>query len=477
MAASLLAVPFFIGYLGVEGYGLIGFGTAVQSLLVLLDLGLAPTISRQIARASEADQRNRARNLLKSMASIYWGVALCIGVGLTFAAHFIATDWLNIGRLPPNEVTVGLILLGIQLAVRWPGSLYIGALTGGRHLVLSSVLSTGYITLANVGAIAVLAWLPRIEAFFLWQAAIGLLYTLALQRAAWAKLGGSSGAHFDVAELKNIWRFSAQMSGIALISILITQLDKVILSKTTTLTEFAHYMLATLAISSLYRITAPLFNAIYPRFSALVMQEETDKLAKVYRLGSNLFAGFWFSGIMFTVLCAPALLTLWTGDTVLAVQTAPLMSLLALGTGLHGMMFFPYALQLAYGEAQLTLKIHLLLLAIQLPLILILALNMGALGGAIACFVLYLVYMIIGTTLTHRRLLIGLGARWLFFDLGRPLIVSALFGCLGMLILRGLVLGTVAQVAVGLVLASLAALTSTALSPYRIDEIKAVLAD
>ena len=50
--ASLVAVPIYLKYLGFEAYGLVGFFMVTQSLLTLLDFGLAPTVSREVGRYS-----------------------------------------------------------------------------------------------------------------------------------------------------------------------------------------------------------------------------------------------------------------------------------------------------------------------------------------------------------------------------------------------------------------------------------------
>jgi len=42
-------VPLYIKYLGVEAYGLIGIFAILQSMLALLDMGMKPTLSRELS--------------------------------------------------------------------------------------------------------------------------------------------------------------------------------------------------------------------------------------------------------------------------------------------------------------------------------------------------------------------------------------------------------------------------------------------
>ena len=43
-------VPLYVKVLGVESYGLVGVFAVLQASLMLLDLGLTPTLSREMAR-------------------------------------------------------------------------------------------------------------------------------------------------------------------------------------------------------------------------------------------------------------------------------------------------------------------------------------------------------------------------------------------------------------------------------------------
>ena len=64
-----------------------------------------------------------------------------------------------------------------------------------------------------------------------------------------------------------------------------------------------------------------------------------------------------------------------------------------------------------------------------------LTLRFGALGGAMAWFLLNAAYMLLGTWLTHRAVLPGLAPLWLARDVGLPaLIACAVVGGGGMLI-------------------------------------------
>lgn len=432
---GLAVVPFYLKYLGLEAYGLIGFFVTTQALFQLLDMGMAPTINREVARASASGSIKEAGNLLHTLAVIYWCMAACIAISMWILAPVISEQWLQSKQLSKETITYAVMLMGFVVACRWPIGLYMGALIGAQRITVSSSINMVMITVGSLGAVAILAFVSStIEAFFIWQAFVGLIYALIMRLAAWRIIGKTKHFKFDINKLKSVWRFTAGMSFIAITSVIFTQMDKVILSKILSLNEFGHYMLATVVISSLFTLITPIFNIIYPRFSVLVAKGETEKLIHLYRMGTRLLASAIFPIAMILVVLGQELMFVWTNDAEIAASVAPLIALLAAGSVLHAVMHFPFALQLAYGETQLPLSISITLMIAFLPLIIYLAMNYGALGGALAMLILYIMYILLGTWLTHRRLLKGIGAIWLLKDVTIPFVLTLIIGGLGYLI-------------------------------------------
>ena len=429
---SLAVVPFYLKYLGMEAYGLIGFFVTTQALLQLLDMGMAPTINREVARYSASGELKGAGKLLHTLAVVYWGVAVIIAVLILVLAPLITEYWLQSKQLSSQTILHAVMLMGLVVACRWPIGLYQAALVGAQRLTVISAINIAMVTISSLGAIAVLAFIsPTIEAFFIWQACVGLVYAVTVRFVAWRIIGKTQQNRFNIEKLKSVWRFTVGMSGIALTGLIFTQMDKVILSKILGLAEFGHYMLSTVVVSVLYVLISPVYNVVYPRFTVLVAAGETENLADFYRMGSRLLASVIFPIAMFLVVFGYELVLIWTGNPIIASRVAPVIALLAIGTALHGAMHFPYALQLAYSMTRLPLTINIILMVVFFPLIIYFTLTLGALGAALAWLILHVMYMLLGTWLTHRHLLKGIGAGWLLQDIGIPLVFALLVGVLG----------------------------------------------
>ncbi len=88
--------------------------------------------------------------------------------------------------------------------------------------------------------------------------------------------------------LLNIWRFAAGMTGITVLVTILTQLDKVILSRMLSLEMFGYYTLASVVAMNLDRFVGPVFSATYPRLTNLVALGATEEITRLYHKSAQL---------------------------------------------------------------------------------------------------------------------------------------------------------------------------------------------
>lgn len=470
---NLVALPFYLRFLGMEAYGLIGFYATLQAVLQVLDLGLAPTVSREVAHGAETGQQRRSASMLRTLGLVYIGVALLIAAVVALAAPWIGAHWLQAKALPEETVTQAATLMGVNLACRWPISLYHGALVGAHRLARSAATSMTINILAAITTIAVLAWGERsIQMFFVVQAAFGLLQAIVLRVLAQRAMG-ERDAPYDFADLKRVLHFSAWMSGIAITSLVFTQLDKALLSRLVDLESFGHYMLAALLVGGLAVLTTPAFNVLYPKFTTLHARGDNAGLAKFYSDTSRMFAAAVFSLALALALHVQAIVTLWTGRADVAVRVAPLVVLLAVGSALNGLMYFPYALQLATGRPRIPFALNVALLVIALPMIVWLTLHRGAVGGALSWALLGVVYVAVGTIVTGRKVAGFAGPGWLARDIAIPLLLALLPALAGAWITRAFPMSSLAETAIAAVAACIGIAAGALYSPYARQQVLA----
>jgi len=178
--------------------------------------------------------------------------------------------------------------------------------------------------------------------------------------------------------------------------------------------------LAGVVSGGLYVFIAPVFGAIFPRFSALVAIGDDKELKLLYHRGAQFMAILVLPAASIIAFFSQEILLLWTRNTEIAAAASPIVTALTIGTALNGLMHLPYALQLAHGWTRIGIAINLFLIAVFLPATVALANAYGGVGGAVAWALLNTLYMLIGIPLTHRRILKGESIRWFKEDLILP---------------------------------------------------------
>ncbi|MEQ9564872.1 MAG: polysaccharide biosynthesis protein, partial [Pseudomonadales bacterium] len=113
---SILMVPIYLAYMGAEAYGLVGFFVVLQASFRLLDLGLSPTLAREVARyTGGAISPVSLWQLLRSMEGVFVVIGLLGGAALIASAEWIAQSWLTVKTLPLEEVEVSLLLMSVTV--------------------------------------------------------------------------------------------------------------------------------------------------------------------------------------------------------------------------------------------------------------------------------------------------------------------------------------------------------------------------
>jgi O-antigen/teichoic acid export membrane protein len=421
---ALAFVPLYIKFLGIEAYGLIGFYAVLQAAFQILDLGLSQTMNREMARYSALPEKSgEARDMVRTLEVGYWSIGIIIGIALLFTSPFIAKHWIKPGSIPIETVQYTVLIMGILTALQWPLSFYEGGLMGLQRQVLLNFIKIGISTLNICGSVFIL-WKvsPTITAYFKWQILVNTLSVSLLTIFLWRSLPLSNRPpRFSPNLLRNILRFAAGMSGIALSGIILTQMDKIILSKLLSLEMFGYYTLAGVASSVIpFLLVNPIFNALFPRFTSLVATNDDLALKILYHQSSQLMAVLVLPVACILAFFSFDILLVWTGTTTTAGIASPIVSVLVIGMALNALMTLPFALQLSHGWTSISLRINIFLIITLVPFIYYMATHYGAVGAASIWIALNVIYMIIGVPLTHRRLLRGEMGRWFVEDIVPP---------------------------------------------------------
>ena len=464
---TILCTPFFIRLLGIEGYALVAFYAVLQAALLILDLGFATTVGREVARLSGKATAAEVKELGEFAATAarwYWLLGCTTGIAMFFLTPLIARAWLNAANIAPAELADSGKVFGLLVCILWPTSFYQNGLAGLQRQVALNAITIPFSALSNLGGLAFLWFGPQtVTGLLCWQALVALVQLAVLDRQFWKGLDvppESRRAHLGA--LTGKWRFSLGMGGISVTGVVLTHLDKLILSRLLSLESFGHYSLAGTIARGLYVTITPVFNAYFPRFSALVPTRDQASMRLCYHNAAQIMSALMLPLAIIIGMFSYEIALVWLRDPAIAKNVAPIASILVIGTCLNGLMNIPYALQLAYGNTKIGLSINLCLVAVMVPAMVFATSRYGVTGGAAMWGAINGLYLLVGLPLTHKYLLPGETIRWIKSDLLPPLAAALVVAGLGRIVISadGSAAATVAAVGATWLVATIFAVLS-----------------
>jgi O-antigen/teichoic acid export membrane protein len=429
-AAALIAVPLYFKFMGAESYGLIGFFSMLQVFFNLLDMGITPTMARESARYNGgAISATAYRQLARALEGIFCIVAL-VGCFLFFIlADPIAVHWLKASSIPINEVIGSLQLIAFIIALRWMGGLYRGVISGAERLVWLSIFNSIVTTFRFLLVLPLLIFISAsTDTFFKYQLGVALVEFVILIYMAYKILPSvpkGTLAKWELAPLRPVLKFSLSIAFTSSVWVLITQIDKLLLSKILPLEEYAYFTVAVMLASGIMLVTGPISIAIMPRMTRLQAETKTDELLLIYRQTTRLVTILITPVTLMLVIFSAEVLWVWTGDRSIVDNSSDVLMLYSIGYAFLAVGAFPYYLQYAKGDLHLHLVGNAIFALLIIPSVIWLAINFGMRGAGWAWLLSNITYFLFWVPLVHYRFANGLHWDWLLKDIIKPFLCPA----------------------------------------------------
>lgn len=383
---ALALTPIYIRLLGIESYGLIGLYTAMLAMTGMLDVALSSTTGREMARMM--DRVGGAASiacLLRSTEAAYAVLLLLSLAVYSAAAWLLGAGWIRAGGLPTENVRTALLLMGGAIVAVLPSGLYTASLTGLQLQGRAAGLLAVFGTVRGVGA-ALVAWLVSadIRSFFLWLTLFGLIQSLWLRRQVWRCVEiDRDQARFDWKVLCSIRNGIGAMFFITVLGVLVSQMDRLVLSTLVSLEILGYYALAWSAAAALTLIASPIAQGLGASLSRLGANDSGQE-AFVAQLAAatELVLALALPAAIAISMYAQPIVHVWVRDVRIAEAAAPLLAILAPGTALLGAAYPLLNGLYARQRYRPVMIIQLVCAAFYLPLLWYAVMESGAIGAA-----------------------------------------------------------------------------------------------
>lgn len=415
-AAGIAMLPFYLQALGTEAYGVVGLGGALQSWLVLLDLGLSLTLSREAARChAGVVSADEVAGVFRFVTRIFVALSILLAGVLLLGAGPVASMWLRNEALSDVDVALALRLLGGLLALRLLMIPWRALLLGFEDLTWLGGLTIATTVLRTILVLPIMMLVGEtLFVFFGWQLFICFIEWLALAWRSRRLLPPTAAPALAAREIvAQHWRFSLGAAAAGALWAAATNIDKVVLSGLLPLPEYGMFTIATVAAGGVLLLSGPLSMAFGPRLTAAYARDEPSEITRVYGAQTELLVLIMLPAALVLILFPAQVLFAWTGEAAIAAAAGPVLALYAGGNALMAMIALSAMLQMAAGIMKMHVIGIILFVTGYLPLLALLLQWRGMIGAGLAWLVATLCYWLLFVPLVHRRFLPESHGQWL----------------------------------------------------------------
>lgn len=395
LGAGIIAIPLVTMTLGTEALGLVGVYAALQAMLGLFDLGLPMAANHRLAIMISRDTPPvRQAVMVRTLEILFWGMAVLFFL-LGLALHVpLAASWLNIVELPRPMVETSLVLMVIATAVRFPVTFYTNVLFAhDRHVYPNVITAISAILRIVVSVVALTSFHVGIVGYFVIQLVGSVAEVLLLVAGVWL-VQPHRWVRPQFAVLRDVASMAGGLTLISLTAVVLSQIDKVILSKMLTLGEFGLYSAGYTLAAGLAALSYPVGNAIFPQLSRS-LAGKGDDTARIIHAATELTVLILVPFGCVMIVQTESMLGLLFLVKAVPDALASILPLMMLGGMAQGFVTLPHLYQVASERVEIVVWINVALLVPYVALILIATKAGGVLGAAVAFAVFNIVRLLV----------------------------------------------------------------------------------
>ena len=418
--AGLISVPILIKEMGIDAYGLVGFYIALQGIFQLLDIGLSTTISRQATNYKHKIDQKLFLKIKKYAELFFIGVGLCAIALFYYYSNYIANSWLKESDFSGKTLNDVIKIIGFIIVIRWVSFLYRGIVTGFEEQVWLSKVNILITTLKYILIIPLIIYINNgLILYFQYQLCISIMEItiLIFYSNKLVKKYHSNYCNMEASiSIKPLLKFAIGIASTSTIWILVTQVDKVYLSKVISLKEYGEYSAIFLLASGVTLINNPISLALIPRLTAIASEKNYEKLTEEYKKYTRLICLATAPLSFILIIFAKQIIWTWTGNEELSNSSFKLLMIYSAANYLVNVGGMVYCLQYAKGKIKLHVIGNIISTLLYLPLMFMAVNKFGAIGAASSWLLVNILYLLAWVPLVHIKLDFTSNIKWFIND-------------------------------------------------------------
>ena len=388
---NFLAIPLYLKYAGIEAYGLIGFFASLQAFITFFFSGLGTAFNRGIAQASGVSGHNcDLADLIASSLRVYLIASILVLLLLLLLSAVASEYWISNEIIPKPTIRMSFALLSISMFFSMLASFYTNGLLGAQsHVSVNALLALQGISRAALGVTSLVIFNGDLISFLASFVFVSVIHMILSRYFFRKKLNVANLPRGRVVKkvLEKHAGFTLSLMSIGFTAMVISQMDKFVLSRVLPLAEFGAYVVAGTFGILILQISAPFYNSFFPKLvqkrAAGLDFEYSENFTLVCRL---LAITIWpiILGILFF---GETFLLFWLRDPILVGTIYYVVCFLIFGSGFNALLSMIYMHSLVHGSPKPFLYQNLILVFV-MPFLLTFAASQHGMVGAAATWAL-----------------------------------------------------------------------------------------
>jgi O-antigen/teichoic acid export membrane protein len=355
---SLVAIPIYLRLLGPAQWSIVAVCITFQGILGMLDAGLSQLMPRGLARVAGDNAKEAQGYGLYNRLYVALAIA---GFALgQLTVHPIVLYWLKAPDVSPLELKLALRLVLFQFLFQFANNANIGYWNGVQLQKRANLRLCLFGTAKAASAVLVVSIFAR-NAFGY------LLPFVVVTLVEWRVNRSSILRHFDKLALPPAKVSKSDVLAVAkeggsltagiLVGVLVSQLDRLYLTATQSLTEYGAYLIVASFGLAFMQLQYPVLRAFFPQ----IVRDEADGIKRRSNSAASLLIGvtiFCVIPCLLLIVFTPEMLRFWLRNRhVVEVGVAPL-RLILLAVAVNAIYSVIYLRIIAAGRSGVVIVIN-----------------------------------------------------------------------------------------------------------------------
>ena len=379
LVAGAALIPYTLGRLGNEAFGVLTLIWGLIGYFSLFDLGVGRALTYQLSQLSAAGRAAEIGPTLRAGMLLTLAAGL-LGAGVVWVlAPGLAQHWLKISPALQHDSMQAFLIAALGVLPTTLASGLRGALEGLDRFSASNISRIAL----GLWMFIVPAWSVYIHGPDLWVITFYLvlgrcLVVLGMGLQLRSELF-SKGAALEKRHLGGLWNYGFWITVTGVVGPLMVYGDRFFVSAAVGAEQLPLYAIPQEGLLRLLLIPMALTGALLPRLAAMGQQEAASSYRQSYRRVMLSMLGV----CLLAAALAYPVLAVWL-SAEFARAALPVVLVLCAGVWINSMALLPYTLLHARGNPRLTAIFHLVELLFYFFLLWFLSSWLGLLGAALA---------------------------------------------------------------------------------------------